>query len=222
MTGLSSALEDPALAATPTQLLDAAERLFAERGIDNVSIREIVRASGQSNLSAAHYHFGSREALVGALVERRIRVINKLRHARLDGLVANGLNNSVHAIVHATTDVLGGVVESMPWGPDYVRVAAQAVFSPKMHVRHFIDPQAMSGHTRCTAMLRELLPHLPPRVFKDRVLIVNNEITYSIARWIQSNGPVTSSGNRSFGAMVRNTADFLAAGISAPHSLAKH
>ena len=222
MTGLPSAIEDPALAATPTQLLDAAERLFAERGIDNVSIREIVRASGQSNLSAAHYHFGSREALVGTLVERRIRVINKLRHARLDALVANGLNNSVHAIVHATTDVLGDVVKSMAWGPDYVRVAAQALFNPQMHVSHFIDPQAMSGHTRCTAMLRELLPHLPLRVFKDRILILNNEVTYSIARWIQSNGPVTSSGNRSFGAMVRNTADFLAAGIGAPHSLAKH
>jgi AcrR family transcriptional regulator len=221
MTGQSSAIEDSALAATPTQLLDAAERLFAEHGIDNVSIREIVRASGQGNLSAAHYHFGSREALVGALVERRIRVINKLRHARLDALVAGGLNNSVHAIVHATTDVLGDVVKSMVWGPDYVQVAAQALFNPKMHVTHFIDPQAMSGHTRCTAMLRELLPHLPLRVFKDRILILNNEVTYSIARWIQSNGPVTSSSNRRFGAMVHNTADFLAAGISAPQSLVR-
>ena len=65
MTVDLAAAQAPAMAATPTQLLDVAERLFAERGIDNVSIREIVRASGQSNLSAAHYHFGTREALVG-------------------------------------------------------------------------------------------------------------------------------------------------------------
>ncbi len=216
MSNLADTPDSQAMAATPTQLLDVAERLFAEHGIDNVSIREIVRASGQSNLSAAHYHFGSREALVGALVERRIRVINALRHKRLDQLVAAGRGSNIHAIVHATVGVLGHVVKTMPWGPDYVRVAAHAVFSPQVHLRRYIDPQTMSGHTRCTAMLRELLPKLPARVFKDRIAILNNETSYSIARWIQANGPVSAANSRNFGAMVRNTADFLAAGVAAP------
>ena len=51
-------LVDPEkLTDTAIQMLDVAERLFASKGIDKVSLREIVRASGQSNLSAAHYHF---------------------------------------------------------------------------------------------------------------------------------------------------------------------
>ena len=129
-------MEQP-LAATPTQMLDVAERLFAENGIDNVSIREIVRGSGQSNLSAAHYHFGSREALIGAMLTRRIRVINGIRHERLDQLVASGRDNRIHAIVTATVGVLGDVVKTMPWGRDYVRVAA--LFSPKLHVWTLLD-----------------------------------------------------------------------------------
>ena len=110
---------------TAAQLLDAAERLSAERGIDSVSLREIVRASGQSNLSAAHYHFGSREHLIGELLARRIRAINVIRHRRLDALEREGQGAQVHAIVSATVNALGDAVRSQPWGPDYVRVAAQ-------------------------------------------------------------------------------------------------
>ena len=204
------------MAATPTQLLDVAEHLFAENGIDNVSIREIVRASGQSNLSAAHYHFGSREALIGAMLTRRIRVINAIRHQRLDELVASGGDANVHTIVVATVGVLGEVVKTLPWGPDYVRVVSQALFSPKLHPWSLLDAQTMSGHTRCTAMLRRLLPQLPMRVFQDRIWILNNETAYNIARWIQSNGAVTAASSRRYASLIRNTADFLAAGMAAP------
>jgi AcrR family transcriptional regulator len=208
--------EEQAMAATPTQMLDVAEHLFAENGLDNVSIREIVRASGQNNLSAAHYHFGSREALIGAMLARRIRVINAIRHKRLDELMASGRDGSVHAIVAATVGVLAEVVQTLPWGPDYVRVVSQALFSPKLQVWSLLDDKTMSGHTRCTAMLRRLLPQLPIRVFKDRIWILNNETAYNIARWVQSNGAVTAASSRRYASLVRNTIDFLAAGMAAP------
>jgi AcrR family transcriptional regulator len=214
-------LADPAddtwaVADTPTLMLDVAERLFAVNGIDKVSIREILRASGQSNLSAAHYHFGSREALIGALMVRRIRVINAIRHRRLDALVASGRDNSVHAVVAASTDALAGVVKSRPWGPDYVRVAAQVILSPQLRVNAYLDPDTMSGHIRLTRMLRGLLPYLPASVFKDRVWILNNETAYSLARWIQAHGAVTASTSRRYAGLIRNTVDFLAAGLAAP------
>ena len=45
--------------ATAERLLLAAERLFAARGVDGVSLRQVNVEAGQRNLSAAHYHFGS-------------------------------------------------------------------------------------------------------------------------------------------------------------------
>ena len=53
---------------TPDLLLDAAARLFAERGIDNVSMAEIVRAADQRNTSAVRYHFGSRDDVLAAVL----------------------------------------------------------------------------------------------------------------------------------------------------------
>ncbi len=65
-------------------------------------------------------------------------------------------------------------------------------------------------------MLRRLLPELPTRVFKDRIWMLNNQTTYSIARWIQTHGPVEASNSRRYAALIRNTAEFLAAGMAAP------
>ncbi|MGO9874782.1 MAG: TetR/AcrR family transcriptional regulator [Acidimicrobiia bacterium] len=67
---------------TRDKLLDAAARLFAERGIDNVSLAEIVRCAGQRNASALHYHFGSRDAVLVALLERHVPDI-RLRRLEL-------------------------------------------------------------------------------------------------------------------------------------------
>ncbi|MEZ5738505.1 MAG: helix-turn-helix domain-containing protein [Burkholderiaceae bacterium] len=201
---------------TAIQMLDAAERLFAERGIDKVSLREIVRASGQANLSAANYHFGSREALIGRLLARRIREINAIRHRRMDELVASGRDDSAYAIATASVAVLGEVVKTMPWGPDYVRVVAQALFLHDRRIWQHLDPDTLSGHSRVRDMLRRTLPHLSPQVFKDRIWLLNNEATYSIARWIQTYGPVTVANSRRYAALIRNIGDFLAAGMAAP------
>ncbi len=55
---------------TERRLLLAAERLFAERGIDAVSLRAIMAAAG-ANVASVHYHFGSKPALVEALIRDR-------------------------------------------------------------------------------------------------------------------------------------------------------
>lgn len=216
MAETSTEVTAPALSDTAVQMLEVAERLFADKGIDRVSLREIVRASGQSNLSAAHYHFGSRESLIGTLLARRVRAINVLRHQRLDALVAAGRAGNAYAVAVTAVTVLGDAVRTMPWGPYYVRVIAQVLFNPDPQVLSHLDPQTMSGHTRAREMLRTLLPDLPARVFKDRIWMLNNQATFGIARWIQSHGPVTASNSRRYAAAIRNMADFLAAGMVAP------
>jgi AcrR family transcriptional regulator len=66
---LSSRSWDRQLSGARTAMVDAAERLMAERGIAAVSLREVQDAAEQRNKSAAHYHFGSREGLIRAIIE---------------------------------------------------------------------------------------------------------------------------------------------------------
>lgn len=69
----------------------AAERLFAERGLDGVSLRQIGAAAGNGNHSVVQYHFGSKEQLVQAIFEYRLPHLNERRrilvaHRRPDDL----------------------------------------------------------------------------------------------------------------------------------------
>lgn len=76
---------------TRERLLDAAERLYAERGIDAVSLREIVQAAGARNATAVQYHFGDRAGIVRAILARHAPEIEARRHALLDAYEADGV-----------------------------------------------------------------------------------------------------------------------------------
>lgn len=63
---------------TRERILDVAERLFAEKGVDATSLREITQAA-QVNLAAVNYHFGSKDGLIEAAFVRRVEPINRER-----------------------------------------------------------------------------------------------------------------------------------------------
>lgn len=70
---------------TAERILDVAERLFAEQGLDGTSLRAITREAGV-NLAAVHYHFGSKEGLLDALVARCAGEVGASRIAELERL----------------------------------------------------------------------------------------------------------------------------------------
>jgi AcrR family transcriptional regulator len=64
-------------------MLDAAESLFGEQGVDRVSIRDITEAA-KVNVASVNYHFGSKEELIAAVFERRLAPLNAERLRLLD------------------------------------------------------------------------------------------------------------------------------------------
>ena len=75
--------------ATRERILDAAERLFAERGFHGCSIRDITGAAGV-DVALANYHFGSKDSLLEAVFMRRAEDLNEERLARLNAILAFG------------------------------------------------------------------------------------------------------------------------------------
>lgn len=68
---------------TRERILDAAERLFGERGFEVVSLRDITGLAG-ANVASVNYHFGSKDKLIDAVVERHAAPVNERRMAMLD------------------------------------------------------------------------------------------------------------------------------------------
>ena len=74
---------------TRERLLVTAEELFATRGIDAVSIRDITVAA-DANIAAINYHFGSKRGLIDAIVARRADALGSRRAELLDALDGAG------------------------------------------------------------------------------------------------------------------------------------
>jgi AcrR family transcriptional regulator len=111
-----------------TRLLDSAEALIAERGLEGVSLREITATAGAGNASAVQYHFGGRAGLVRAVVERHHPAVEARRHALLDQYEADGqadLRTLAGALVRPLAAELGAA-----GGPGYLQLLADLATRP--------------------------------------------------------------------------------------------
>ncbi len=92
---------------TKTKILDAAEKLFADKGFDATSLRDITTGA-DVNLAAANYHFQTKDALIDAVIARRIGPVNTRRLEMLD---AAGPNPSIEQIIEAfVAPLLGAMI----------------------------------------------------------------------------------------------------------------
>ena len=93
-TALPSAISQASQLATRVALLDAAERLFSQNGIEGTSVREIIKAAG-ANLGAINYHFGTKDRLALEVFARRLEPVKPDREGfiqRVISFVAAGLS----------------------------------------------------------------------------------------------------------------------------------
>jgi len=113
-------------ASTRAKLIATAERLFAEHGLDGASLHEISRAAGQRNSNVCQYHFGSKDGLIQAILDKHLPTIAARRNELLDELESAG----VPALRHLARALIYPVAEKLTdpdGGPEFVRINAQLV-----------------------------------------------------------------------------------------------
>ena len=142
---------------TRAELIRAAERLFASRGIDGVSSREITRAAGQRNTSALQYHFGDRPSLLQAVIDKHRADTEPRRHALLDQCEADG-SGDLRALAAALVLPLAAKLADPDGGRAYLQINCEVYTRPSVRVE--LVPRRDPGNSmlRWHAMLDPLLP----------------------------------------------------------------
>lgn len=123
----------PGPATTRERLITAAERLFAEHGIDGVSLREINRASGARNAIAVQYHFQDRAGVVRAILDKHMPDIESRRHAMLDQYEADGIvdrDAAIRTLSAALVRPLAAKLADDNGGPAFLQIYADLLNRP--------------------------------------------------------------------------------------------
>ena len=170
---------------TRTSLLDAAERLFAERGFEATSIRMITDAAG-ANVASVNYHFGSKEDLLRRVTDRVAHRIGELRGELLDAAVeaASPEEPSVEALleafVRADLIVLREVHER---GPTVARFLGRTYGDQTPWIQAMAAEQFGAARERFIPRLAAALPHLTPTALGWRMERVVAVIVHLFATW---------------------------------------
>jgi AcrR family transcriptional regulator len=114
---------------TRARIIRAAEQLFASRGLNSVSLREINRAAGQSNTGAVQYHFGDRDGLVRAVIEKHRQDSEPRRHALLDQYEAAGVQD-LRTLGAALVLPAAAKLADPDGGREYLQVASEYYTRP--------------------------------------------------------------------------------------------
>ena len=200
---------------TKEKILDTAERLIGERGYAATSLRQIIAEAGV-NLAAVHYHFGSKEDLLDAVVLRKVTPVNEARLARLERVEAEA-GSGRPEVEKVLESFFIPTAEVASRYPGFVRLMGQMLAEGMM-------PQIVERHFQATGLrfvgaLRRAVPGLPEEELLWRVHFMIGAMAHTMCRapiFPQMTGDAADLEPR-----MNRLVTFLGAGFRAPATAGK-
>lgn len=154
---------------TRTRIKRAALALFAQKGIDGVSVREILRSAGQRNAGSINYYFSSRAELVDELIRDVAMILDEHHARRVAELEEAGgprtLRELAEILIEAPT-------LNDPEAADdrSLRFLNMALLNHRQ--RLFDAMKGLDGGTRrCLELMRAFAPPMPGRILAQRQML---------------------------------------------------
>jgi AcrR family transcriptional regulator len=165
---------------TPTRLLDVAERMFAERGFNGVSLREIVN-DAEANIAAVHYHFGSKELLFQRVFARCAKPICRLTYERLEAAEEwAGHPQYLEQILKAhIVPTVKGLSDGSIDVRNYNRLRAHIVVENRAFAHRLLNETYADLAMCMIQALQRALPHLQPKQLAWRFHVLLGNLIFS-------------------------------------------
>jgi AcrR family transcriptional regulator len=211
--------------ATKERILDAAEELFSENGFAATSIRAITTRAGV-NLAALNYHFGSKDALIDAVFDRRIGPLNRERIRLLDQVVSQAGEGEI-ALEEVLEAFLSPPIrlasDPNSGGKGFMRLMGRAHTESGDFFKERIAKQFGEVFHRFSAEFQKLLPHLSQKELFWRIHFVVGAMAFTMShklalRYLEAFQPegektVTGLADEDAGTVLVRLVRFAAAGL---------
>lgn len=206
--------------ATRARIVSAAERLFAERGIDATTLAQINRAANQRNRSAVQYHFGSKEGVIHAILDKHTPGIELRRHAMLDE-IETACDPSLRALAEALVLPVAEKLDDPDGGLAFLRLNAQLIGHPRFSLLSLHTQRINRGADRLSRLIAANAPDWPEALWVPRWLLLIGLLFHGMADYahlLEAGGASRETPPR--GLFVSNLIDSVIAILEAPISSA--
>jgi AcrR family transcriptional regulator len=157
---------------TKTRILDAAEILFAENGFKETSIHRLARKA-RVNQAAVNYHFGSKDALVEKVIERRLSMISHRRMQKLKQIKTDaqrqGCRPQVPALLRAYIEPALTLTNKTSGERYFLLIVGRALAEPDEAIRNIFIRQFKPSFLLLSELMQSALPNLPVSVLRWRL-----------------------------------------------------
>jgi len=168
---------------TKQTIIDAAARLFAEKGIDGVTLFDINKSANQANRNALQYHFRHKHGLLEAVLDKHGLKIMEQRQKRLDALRAQK-KFSLREIMNTLVQPLIETIDDPDGGAAYINISAQLMVNPnytELRENRNADLESKLGLAK---LMRQVTPKSAPKVQQYRTIMVESLLYHSLAAFI--------------------------------------
>ncbi|MBY8824298.1 TetR/AcrR family transcriptional regulator [Sphingomonas colocasiae] len=156
---------------TRTRIKLAARKLFAEKGVEAGTVRDIVAAAGAKNGGSLNYYFGSKDGLVAELVSDVLRASTEGWLKALSDLDRDGGPKSVRDVIQV---MVFGSMDSYFSDPEpnSARFLASVLFTRRRMVRDLMQRLDYLVFQRLLKHIAELRPDIPAEVMRQRLIFL--------------------------------------------------
>lgn len=171
-------LDGRAAGLTKERLLVVAGELFADRGFDSVSLRMITDRANV-NLASVNYHFGSKEELIGAVVDDIVRPVNERRLSLLS-LIDYTTQDPIRKIIHAFIDPVFDLSDSGNDDNKYYKLISRCIASRDERVSSIIIKQFPEVLAQFVSALTKALPSMDSNSAHLKIMFMAGALAHSL------------------------------------------
>lgn len=166
---------------TRDKILDTAERLFSTKGVNAVSLRDINTAAGVSQ-GVLHYHFGGRDGLLKAILERRLPALAQERRAMLQRLLDDGRAPSLQQMAEIIVLPLARLaIENGKGGRRFIKLLAHLNLEQNRIYQTEGAKHSAAIEKQLTLWLIERFPQVPHETLELRLTMALHAMYNTLA-----------------------------------------
>jgi AcrR family transcriptional regulator len=165
---------------TRRALVEAATAVFAADGAFTASLVEVTRRAGQRNRGAVHYHFGTREGLLVAVLEQYADFLAR-REGELLAVARTRPDDDVESVLEAIVRPATEVAETGPLGRHYLVIVGQLIEEYDRVDASVVEALDRTGGVPVYELLGRRLPAYDDALRTERVALVTGFILRAVA-----------------------------------------